>query len=764
MRNSKKNIKKISKKSRNKKMKAGREPTKIHILYVLGKKDGENQIQMITISKSIKNLHLLALDVPENLRFDKIDFQKIFDDNMFIDTIELDNANSSHSWQKVSFTEIHRLKETGEYGDNIDEFDEMSLYYVFDKKSTITGVIGAIYSNEVDSNDGVKTDNLDNAIELLDMYNPIDSELDVLENNLSIRNITVDAPRVQTDKEQKVVQTDKDVPAKGKSAVSPCPKDLLDSRYLSKNWSDVEEAGCSVKDLIDEGKIPYRFIHNTNGARRLIPHDSTFLNGLRRCRILNAINPQEVLNDGKWEFSLNDYKHCNEENKSRNLIKYLIENGITIPILLEKDYSVPYLLESGITLKEIIDSGVPIRSLIYTYGVNLSEIRNIGLSLEQLLNSGFTISELKDSFSIGEFKKIPIRLIELLKYFSLKELKPHYKLQDFRNNNFGFAYNTQIGNYEFKRLKEAFTIDELYKSGYTFAELYKMGATPAELATIQNVFGLGRLHSYIIDLKKLGAPDFMNPQLIKDNFSFDDIIYSLTMLKYTHNLKEILQLYPDALTLLKQNGKIKPKELLKDYGYKLEDLKDVYSEQELWDNGIRDFDALIKAGFYKPGLLAIKGIDIEQYTELNKKLFKQISLSELINKFPLSDTFHWIADGNISYISLRDLIVAYQNNIPELITVAKPEFLFATGLFTYGELKQWLKKDTTGKYNITFMELARDCKKNLFKRQTNLDCKYQPENFPNPNDVSWSKKIKGKAINNTVRYPEKEEKDKEKKK
>lgn len=741
MRNSKKNTKKIFKRSRNKKMKAG-EPIKIHILYVLGKKDGDNQIQMINVSKSIKNLHLMALDVPENMRFDdsanKGEFEQIFENNMVIDTIELDNPNSSHSWQKVSFNEINRLKENKEYGDNIDEIEEMSLYYMFDNKSTITGVIGAIYSNEVDSNDGkIITDNIDNAIELLDMYNPIDSQLDVVENNLSISNITADAPRARV------------IPAIVKSKVSPCPTNTRDLRYINSIWSDVEKAGCSVKDLIDEGKIDYKYIYNTNGARKKLPFTLTMLDGLTRCRILKAIGPKEVLNDYKWQSSLKDYKYCKEEFDSQNLIRYMIENGITIPILLKNDYTVPYLLEKGITLKEIVDSGVPLRHLRFTYGVELSELRNIGLSLGQLLEAGFTVSELKDSFSIVEFKKIPIFLKELLKYFSLNELKPHYTLQQFRDNNFGFALNTKIENYEFKRIKEAFTIHELYKAGYTFAELYKMGATPAELATIQNVFGLGRLQSYIIDLKKLGAPDFMNPQLIKDNFSFDDIIYSLKMLKYTYNLKEILQLYPDALVLIKKNGKITPKELIKDLGYKLKDLIDVYSEQELWDNGVRDFDALISAGVYKPGLLAIKGLAIEEYTDLNKKLFRKISLSELITKFPLSDTFHWIADGNISYISLRDLIVAYQNNIPELITVAKPEFLFATGLFTYGELKQWLKKDITGKYNIEFMNLAKKCKKNFLKRQTNLECKYEPDTFPRPFQPLPS----GKAVNHTEKYP-----------
>ena len=612
MRNSKKNIKKNSKRSRNKKMKAG-EPTKIHILYVLGYKDGENQIHMITMSKSIKNLHLSAIDIVENLDFDKIEFKQIFENNMVIDTIELDNANTSHSWQKVSFIEIHRLVENKEYSKIIDQFDEMLLHYVFDKKSIITGVIGAVYSNEVDSNDGkITTDNIDNSIELFNMYNPIDSQLDVIENNLSISNITADDPRVQTDKEQKVV------PAKVKSAYSPCPKDLLDSRYSWKNWSDVEEAGCYVKDLIDEGKIPYRFIHNTNGARRLMPYASTFLDGLTRCRILNAINPQEVLNDGKWKFFLDDYKDCNEENKSRNLIKYLIENGITIPILLEHNYDVPYLLENGITLKQIIDSGVPIRSLLYTYEVNLSEIINIGLSLEQILKNGFTISE----------------------------------------------------------------------------------------------------------------------------------------------LKEILQLYPDALVLIKKNGKITLKELIKDLGYKLKDLIGVYSVQELWDNGIRDFDALISAGVYKPGLLALKGLTIKEYTDLNKKLDnRKISLSELINKFPLSETFYWIADGNIENISLRDLIVAYKNNIPELITVAKPEFLFATGLFTYGQLKQWLKNDITGKHNKEFLNLAKKCNKSFFWRETNLDCKYQPDTFPRPFQPLPS----GKAVNHTERYPTDKKDDKKKK-
>lgn len=87
--------------------------------------------------------------------------------------------------------------------------------------------------------------NIDNAIELLDMYNPIDSKLEVLDSNLSISNITYDALVI---------------PAIFKSAVSHCPINLRDSRYRNSIWSDLVKAGRTVKDLIDEGKIDYKYI------------------------------------------------------------------------------------------------------------------------------------------------------------------------------------------------------------------------------------------------------------------------------------------------------------------------------------------------------------------------------------------------------------------------------------------------------------------------------------------------------------------------
>lgn len=50
---------------------------------------------------------------------------------------------------------------------------------------------------------------------------------------------------------------------------------------------------------------------------------------------------------------------------------------------------------------------MPLLSLRFTHGVELSEFRNIGLSLGQLLELGLTVAE----------------------------LKPHYILQQFRDNN-----------------------------------------------------------------------------------------------------------------------------------------------------------------------------------------------------------------------------------------------------------------------------------------------------------------------------------------
>lgn len=103
---------------------------------------------------------------------------------MIIDTIEFNNSISNHSWQKVNLHDADN---------SVDNIDEILLHYTLDKSSNITGVIGAVYSNDVSEyNDGKiisEFGNFKDVLVLLDNYKPmtIDMEIIIEGNNLSIR-------------------------------------------------------------------------------------------------------------------------------------------------------------------------------------------------------------------------------------------------------------------------------------------------------------------------------------------------------------------------------------------------------------------------------------------------------------------------------------------------------------------------------------------------------------------------------------------------
>ena len=186
---------------KSKKMRGG-ESTLIHVLYVLGKKDQPDQLQVVAMSKSIKNLHMFAKDLPDNLTYPESrsggifnEFQKALESGMAIDTIELDNPNTSHNWRNVSLPDIDRQIENGVYDGSIEEIAEVLLYYTFDRSSPITGVVGAVYSNDVPGSDGqmmTEFGNFNNALTLLDNYEPMELKVDVLDHNLSVNSLSRD--------------------------------------------------------------------------------------------------------------------------------------------------------------------------------------------------------------------------------------------------------------------------------------------------------------------------------------------------------------------------------------------------------------------------------------------------------------------------------------------------------------------------------------------------------------------------------------------
>ena len=160
------------------------------------------------MSKSIKNLHLNAIDLSSNTEITSgkysneiyNEFKQILDNNMVIDTIELDNPKTLHSWQKVSLEDINILLSNGTYGITDkgipiqDDIDEIPLYYTYDRSSTITGVIDAVYKDEHNSEfDGkimLDEQRIGTSLESLGLYEPIDYDLVLVDNNLSIKSVS----------------------------------------------------------------------------------------------------------------------------------------------------------------------------------------------------------------------------------------------------------------------------------------------------------------------------------------------------------------------------------------------------------------------------------------------------------------------------------------------------------------------------------------------------------------------------------------------
>jgi hypothetical protein len=814
------------------------EQNKIYILYVLGTMEGDNQLQLCSMSKSLKNIQLFARDLRDIILYDdESKSKKIFENNMVIDTIQLNNAYKSHSWQKVSTEDINKLTRKA------DNIDEIPLYYTFDQSINMTGIIGTVYTDKSDYiyDDVIKSElgNFDQAVKVLNNYYPLDIELVVVDNKLSIMKVKERDYLLKPNKLHilYVLSTKKSnnqiqlvAMSKSLSNIQLFAMDLLnnlrfdnkiesqkifennividtiqlDTKYTSHSWQklSLEDINKRIRkaDNIDEIPLYYNF------------NKSSTITG-----VIDAVytdEPRKFDNNILSEFGnfnealkvLND----NEHYVPLDMELIVVDNKLSIRVVNE--------LEPRSYLS-ISPCPISLNDLRYKQS-QWSEINKNGCRVIDLLNQGKIPLEYilnknneRDKLDTTMLQGLELRQLISKDGFPLKQLANHYTLDELKKETFGFDDQQEL-NDNFNIVFDVYTMDQLYKSGYTFKFLYDRGATPAQLATINiGLFNyLNELDKIkIIELDKLDKTDVITPKLIKENFNFNDIINTsqklifpklfieiiklygyrsaLKLIKDNGNihpkklisdynyrikdlleeysvielwnngirdidqLKEIIKINPDAIILLKENTSIAPKILISDYNYKIEDLLNLYSVVELWAHGIRDIDALISARAKLDELIKLKDLDIKEYIQICMKSDFKIKLEELKSKFSIIDIFNTIPNENISYISLIDLINSYRDNIPELLKVTTPEYLFATGLFTYGDLKHWIKNDKTGDHNKKFKKLSKECKKNLFRRQTNLDCKYIPENFPNPLDNKWSKNIKGKAINETIRYP-----------
>ena len=683
----------------------GGNPNLIHILYALGNKNQQNQVQVVAMSTSIMNLHLFAKDLPENLNFPEHGkkgifnvFQKALKNNMVIDTIELNNSSSTHSWQKVSLPDIDKLIENGVYDGSVEKIDPTLLHYTFDKSSQITGVISAVYSNEVAESDGqimTENENFYNALNLLENYEPFDIELEIFikENKLSIEKS--DKALIEKKKKEERLAYLEQLPR----MLYQCPggdcnyaifelarktpwKDILDSpityadmkRYgfepynislLLKNPTDLHlidflKKGVTMTDL-NKQDLPYQVL-------RANPHyKKTFIfteEILKDAIINSTLSVNEIMKYIDYDV----YKFCMP-------ISYLYDNGVTQNVVFKYsryDYSI-VLLNEKLSFDEYVNK------------------------MEKLCKDTLTPKKWE-----WEWHKSIINA-DIFKVYDFNDI-----LKKCNELNLWSWFNNLLETSDIKTIIE----------------------NQLDIEKKPLIYFIDILRSYKLDdaIKSLLYREpFMLNQLKSGNVSLKEIINDYVYLKDKSLLKNILQVLNYSAIDFKNNGL---------------SLKDVLSYADKYLTP-RYYTELIQAGytageFKQSGYAKLPELKtyftLEQLAEVYsiEELNKVYSIIELSKKFTLEQLIPLYSIKDLSTVfSLNDICTKF--TLEQLVTVYPLDEIFATGKYTYDNIKQYNKGD-----NKKLDNLLKECKKNMM-RKTNLECIYDP--------------VKKIATNPTERYP-----------
>jgi len=547
--------------SRSRKIRGGNHNL-IHILYVLGTKNQPYQLQVIAMSKSIKNLHMFAKDLPKNLLYRDTKNQSILKSSMAIDTIELDNPNTSHNWQNVNLQDVDRLIYNGDYDGSIEDIAEV-LYYTFDKSSPITGVVGAVYSTNVSGSDGqMMTElniNFSKALSLLRFYDPIDFTVNVTDHNISLHKVKSE---------------------------------------------EVERFQIHILYVLGTKNQPYQLqvvamsksIKNLHMFAKDLPSKLSY--------------PPSAYNYSFYRDPKTGYEVQNRYNKNQDIL-----------------------------------------------------MTNMAIDTIELNNSNTSHN---------------------WQYVNLQDVDRLIKNGDYDKRDY-------------------FEIDEKGYSRFGRGLYYRLDKSSPITGVVGSV--------YTVDwwINNTSRYDDRDGEMRTDFGNFDNAISLLKNydpIDLTVNVTE----HNVSLEAAKPNQKIDATQsALTDHNVYLEEWK------------------------------SAQKIDATQ------------SASKLSELQLDNNTKKLVSQGKISMAQLKDLILQYRDRIPELLKEFTPEYLFQTGLFSYGDLKPYIKEQ----YSKQYLELTKDCKKN-WKRQTNLDCKFIPDTFPKYFTTAYISGNKGRVVNETERYPQKE--------
>jgi len=544
-----------SKRSKIRNYKGGNQ-TQIHILYVLGTKNQQNQLQVVAMSKSIRNLHMFAKDLPENLLYPDSRNQAILESSMAIDTIELNNLNTSHNWQHVSLQEIDSKISSGIYDGSIEDIAEVLLYYTLDRSSPITGVVGAVYSNDVPGSDGqmmTEFGNFSDALSLLNNYEPMELKVDVLDHKLSV-NSPSKALRERLDSGKATIKSLKSDGYKIDKFknIGISPLELYNGGYtleellLYYTIPELIEGGLSYKELRRDRKAlqPYFKLLNLKPSDLI---EQGYKNELKY-----YFNMKELYDSG---MTVNEIKELYSPQRMDKL-EWYTDDRYVLPALakflkptqLRGDY-VPEDISKYYTPKQLYEDGFSIKDLKTIYSENIIQKLSTFMTAQQIWdlareiaaeNDWYIYNKQKDNYRAVNRNPEVIQS-DLINWFSREEI---LKLR-LDKNLLDIVIKGKIPDITLGDLLLQYTdnIPELLKNEFTIEYLLETG-----------LFSIDVLKPYI----KLNQ-NLIN--LVSKRYKIPNLTLKDLILQYRDNIPELLKFFtPGYLfeTGLFSYGELKP--------------------------------------------------------------------------------------------------------------------------------------------------------------------------------------------------------------
>jgi hypothetical protein len=256
---------------------------------------------------------------------------------------------------------------------------------------------------------------------------------------------------------------------------------------------------------------------------------------------------------------------------------------------IQKDI-IEELLHSGLSRDEIVKKLIELKEKnVSPKTYTILELRKHGFNSKQILDLGYNFEEIKHLYNIPQLIYDGVSLKQLLKKFTLKELKEHVKIKDLVELDFGLEIKNIPNEIEKnKNIVLTYQDNEAnIKKNYTWKELISSGIS---------FLKFNALFWDLIDKNKITAKD------IAAHFSLNEIKtlkYSLEKAAKYYSKDEIMKYFK-----LKTLAEFYDIEILSKYFtahelskvYSIPIMTDYYSKQEL--SGIYPESKLIQ--YYQP--------------------------------------------------------------------------------------------------------------------------------------------------------------------